>query len=228
MKQNKLACSILGLITSLSVNAGTMGEATVSSLPPMYMGAYGGYGAIDGAYPNDGDFAQGRLALGVNPWTYKNWTFGIEAAVQSGNSLRLSTTDEIIDAAGGLPVQSTLKPLLDLLVTVKGTIPSHDDFSYFFKGGIAYRQLNLENRSSEHDTLQDVNGEFQAGLGYKINEHVTLNAFYQGIYSQNNAGITLSNVGDVFDDSLDNSLNDINISHIPTQQAGFLGIDYTF
>lgn len=88
---------------------------------------------------------------------------------------------------------------------------------YILKGGIAYRQLQLNDRTSTYnDYLNKINGEFQAGLGVNITKHVMLNAFYQGIYSNNNANVYLDSAGNT------------PISHIPTQQAGFLGVEYSF
>ena len=40
-----------------------------------YMGAYTGYGAVDGAYSNDGQFAQGRLVFGLQ--ANRIWCAGI-------------------------------------------------------------------------------------------------------------------------------------------------------
>jgi hypothetical protein len=84
------------------------------------------------------------------------------------------------------------------------------------KAGIAYRQLQLEDRTSPSDSLQQVNGELQVGLGYKLTDHATLTAFYQGIYAGGNAGVSTDATGD-----------NTYISRIPTQQAGFLGIEYS-
>lgn len=209
--------SALGLSLSFTGFAGTMGNLGLNpAVSPFYIGAYGGYGSISGSYGNDGNFAQGRLALGVHANTYKNWLFGVEVGVQSGNTMRLNTRLNVIDDAGGLLVQSTLKPLVDFLATVHGRFQPDSPLSYILKGGIAYRQLDLNDRSSSQDSLSKVNGEFQAGLGYNLTPHVMLSAFYQGIYSNNNVGAALNSVGDV------------TIANIPTQQAGFLGVDYSF
>jgi hypothetical protein len=182
----------------------------------VYMGAYGGYGTIDGAYENDGDFTQGRLSLGLNAYQYQRAMFGAEIAVQSGNSMRLQVSPAVLAALGGLPVQVTLKPFVDLLVTVKGQITDRFPLIAFLKGGIAYRQMQLNDRISSKDYLSQVNGELQAGLGYKLTEYATLTAFYQGIYSKSSAGVSVDPTGEF-----------TYINQIPTQQAGFVGIEYT-
>jgi hypothetical protein len=156
------------------------------------VGAYGGYGAVNGAYKQDGQFAQTRLALGLRAAEYHVLTLGVEAGVQSGNSMRLTASDAFITATGGLPIQSTLKPLIDLLVTVKGQLLPNNPLFGILKGGVAYRQLTLENRTSARDGLRQVNGELQAGLAYNITSHATITAFYQGIYSGANAGLAIN------------------------------------
>lgn len=88
---------------------------------------------------------------------------------------------------------------------------------YILKGGIAYRQVQLDDRTSTYgDGLSHVTGELQAGLGMNVTEHVLLNVFYQGIYSNSNASVSLDSSGNT------------PITHIPTQQAGFLGVEYSF
>lgn len=217
----KIALPILSLSISMSVFSGTMSDAHVSSSIPLSIGAYGGYGHVDGGYKQDGNVAQGRFALGLHVRDYSlhhldTLSFGVEAGVQSGNTMRLSADQVVIDEAGGLPVQAILKPMVDALVTVKGHFRPMSPFSYVFKGGIAYRQLQFEDRTSSRDTLNKVNGEFQAGLGYSVTNQVTLTALYQGIYNTNQADVQPNSVGD------------LTISNIPTQQAGFLGIEYVF
>jgi hypothetical protein len=178
------------------------------------VGAYGGYGVVNGGYHQDGQVAQSRLAIGMRAAQYKKLTFGTELGVQSGNAMRLNASSALMTSVGCLPIDSTLKPFLDLLVTVKTRIdPSYPIFAVL-KGGIAYRQLVLNGRSSSHDGLRRVNGELQAGLAFRLTDHASLAVFYQGIYSGTNAGLDLDSAGDV------------TIRRIPTQQAGFLGFEY--
>jgi opacity protein-like surface antigen len=219
MIKKNLALSLLSLSCSLPITAGTMGSIHPTSAPysPLfYVGAFGGYGAIDGAEGQYGRFTQGRLTLGFHGIDFKNILLGAELGVQSGNSMRLSANADLIELTGGLPIQATLKPFFDALVTAKYRFQTRHPLSAIIKGGIAYRQLQLDNRSSSRDSLSKVNGEFQAGLGYNITEHVMLTAMYQGIYSGSKAHVRL------------NSLGDVTISRIPTQQAGFLGVEYSF
>lgn len=219
MLKKTIVTSLLGLSLSYSlpVCAGTMGDITTTPLPLFYVGGYGGYGTVLGGYKNDGDFAQGRFALGVHAKEYKWWVLGGEVGIQSGNTMRLSSSPAVVNPTTGLPPQATLKPLLDLLFTVKGQVRPDKNLYYLLKGGIAYRQFQLNDRTSTYgDGLSNVTGEFQAGLAMNVTPHVLLNAFYQGIYSNSNAGVSLDSAGNT------------PISHIPTQQAGFLGVEYAF
>lgn len=206
---------VLGLSFSLPVVAGTMGDIT-NKPSPFYLGAYGGYGIIQNAYKQDGNFTQGRLALGAHIKQYKYWMFGGELGFQSGNNMRLNADPEVIDPTFDLLPQATLKPFVDLLFTVKSQFRSDKPLFYLLKGGIAYRQLDLADRTSSNDTLGNVAGEFQAGLGWAVSQHVMLTGFYQGIYGNN------------VDVSVDVTGQNTFIAHIPTQQAVFLGIEYSF
>lgn len=219
MLNKVIVTSLLGLSCSLPALAGTMGDMNTKPAPLFYVGGYGGYGTVSGGYKNDGNVAQGRFALGVHAKQYRKWMLGGEVGIQSGNTMRLSASSAVVNPVTGLPPQATLKPLLDLLFTVKSQIPlnMNKPVYYILKGGIAYRQLQLEDRTSTYgDGLSNVTGELQAGLGMNVTEHVLLNAFYQGIYSNSNAGVSLDSAGNT------------PISHIPTQQAGFLGVEYSF
>jgi hypothetical protein len=198
------------------------------SLSPFYVGAYGGYGKVDGAYESDGDFAQGRFALGAYAAVVNRFSLGLETGVQTGNTQRLQTSPANVDMAGGLPVQSTLKSPVDLLITARTQLlPCHPLFA-ILKGGIAYRQLQFDDRTSPQDTLKKINPEFQAGLGYNITEHAMVTAYYQGIYSSGSSNLKLSpyTTTDEFGD-VDTFYN-VTINRIPTQNAGFLGLEYSF
>jgi hypothetical protein len=210
-----LVCLLFSLPTfAVSESKNSMAPSWLTSR--LYMGASGGYGNISGAYENDGNFAQDRLSLGLQVWQYQSILFGAELAVQSGKTMRLDASSAIIAASGGLPIQATLNPFVDLLVSAKSQLTQRLPLYGIVKGGIAFRQMQLNDRSSSKDYLQKVNGELQLGLGYKLTDHAMLTAYYQGIYSDNSAGVSIDAAGD-----------NTYISQIPTQQAGFLGVEYT-
>jgi hypothetical protein len=219
IKLKTFICASLAIGFSLPSIAGSMGEIPPEKPSSQFsVGAFGGYGAINGAYGQDGNFSQARLSgdYMFHLERFQNVWLGAELGVQSGNTMRLKASQNIMNSTGGLPVQSVLKPFVDLLVSTKISLSDTSPFSLILKGGIAYRQLQLQDRTSISDTLGKVNGEFQAGLGYNLTEHVAVNLTYQGIYNTNNAKVSINNAGDIA------------IAQIPTQQAGFLGVVYSF
>jgi len=217
----KIPSCVLILLFTLPVLAKPIpnykGEIIPCDVPSwLHLGVYGGYGNVSGAYENDGQFTQGRLALSAEGYNFQAFSLGLETGVQWGNDMRFVVPDFFDFSPGGLPVQTTLKPLVDLLVSLKFSFGQSSDFSVFAKGGIAYRQLQFMDRTSDDDTLRKINGELQAGLGYNVTRHAMLTAFYQGIYSGNSANITVD------------ADNNVKLGRIPTQQAGFLGVNYAF
>jgi hypothetical protein len=187
----------------------------LASPSKMFVGAYGGYGVLSGAYKNDGVSAFGRLAFGVDAGIWKRCGFGFEVAFQSGNTIRLETSDTLIAAAGGLPIQASLKPFIDFLASGKCRLIDSYPLYIFLKGGFAFRQLQLEERTSSRDQLNRVNGEIQAGFNYQLTSHGRISVSYQAIISSGSSGIKLS------------SSNDILLNHIPTQQGALFGVEYS-
>lgn len=191
-------------------------DAPEKVFPSLSMGISGGYGHINGAYKQDGNTGLARVFLGLQLHQFNTFSLGIETGIQSGNSMRLYTNPVIIEEAGGLPVQASLKPIIDALITVKGRFNTILPLGYRLKGGLAYRQLQFENRNSARDTLNKFNAELQAGLGYSLTPNLALTAMYQGIYAPGSAQIQPDAIGDLL------------LSHIPGQQAGLLGVEYSF
>ena len=77
---------------------------------------------------------------------------------------------------------------------------------------MAYRQLQFLDGDFV-SSLQQVSGEFQAGIGYVLTKHARVTLYYQGIYANGDVKYTQDNTGYV------------KVSHIPTQHAGFLGLE---
>lgn len=182
----------------------------------MYVGTYGGYGNVSGAYRNDGQTVQGRLVFGLNATEKNLATLGAEVGVESGNDMRLEANPTLVQLAGGLQLQATLKPLADLLITLKYPLSNSFPIIGIVKGGLAYRQLQINNRESSRDALRKINPELQLGLGVHVTNNAILTAFYQGIYSGSSVGATLT------------TNDEVTINRIPTQQAVFFGLEYSF
>ena len=63
---------------------------------------------------------------------------------------------------------------VDLLATVQIKPVEDAGLFGFVKGGIAYRQQQVDR--NEVNDLTKISPELQAGLGFKINENMTINA----------------------------------------------------
>ena len=195
-------------------------KETIVARPPqrccgvIYTGAYAGYGVIDDAYKNDGQFVQGRLAIG-GLYLSNNYMAGAELGVQSGNTMHLSNDENLVLATGGLQWSATLKPIVDLLISTKFRIVSNQSLYFNFKAGAAYRTLQLDDRTSANYSISRVNPEAQVGLSYNITTNTMLTILYQGIYSSSSVSASINDYGNG------------TISNIPTQQAGFIGVEYS-
>jgi hypothetical protein len=179
---------------------------------PFYVGASGGYSAVSGTHDETGSVA-GRLVLGLNAYETEPMIWGLELGVQSGSDLRLDASDEVIGDFG-LPIEADLKPLADILLTVKTESSEEDPWSVFGKVGAALRQLSLSDRSSSQDTITRFAPEVQLGAGYQISKKATLVLYYQGIYADDDADVSLDDDGNT------------QIDKIPMQNGGFLGVEY--
>lgn len=204
---------IASCVLSQQSIAGTMGPILEITHPWSVTGSIG-YTVYEDMYRDDGQTALGRFAIGRDVYTGHSLTWGFEVGVQSGNTMRYFPSQEAIDALGGLPIQTTVKPLLDVLVTLKtasfGTTPIFAQL----KGGIAYRRWQFNDRDSINDKSQ-IAGEVQAGLGYALSERANLSVSYQGIFGGNPD----------FHFNADSATG--RVSNIPVQNGVLLGLTVT-
>ncbi|WP_133129027.1 hypothetical protein [Legionella nagasakiensis] len=210
-------CSFLGLslaCMTLPSMAGSMGDVDVPVSHPWSVTGSLGYTVYEDMYRDDGQTALGRFAIGRDVYTGNSLTWGFEVGVQSGNTMRYFPSFEAIDALGGLPIQTTVKPMFDALVTLKtasfGTTPIFAQL----KGGIAYRHWQFNDRDSINDKSQ-IAGEVQAGLGCSISERASLSLSYQGIFGSNPD----------FRFNADSATG--RVSNIPVQNGVLLGLTVT-
>jgi len=182
----------------------------------LIMGISEGYSFMQGAYHQDGQTPFLRTDLSAKINDFHQVAVGAELGVQTGNNLRLSAPTALINEAGFLPLQATLKPTIDALISLSTKLSPNLPIYGVLKGGIAYRQLSLQNRTSQRDSIRKVDGEFQAGLAVNMSKHATFSTFYQGIYGSRDAGVALS------------ATNDVTLKHIPTQHAVMAGLAYKF
>ena len=214
----------VGCALSLHATAGTMGA--VEDYHPWSLIGGLGYTWYNDAYaagPGSDAVAQSAIGDGQTPFgrfgiarelaTYRNINFGIELAVQSGNTQRLGIPQVTLDELGGLPIQATIKPMLDLLVSAKTSPWSNIPAFGLAKVGVAYRRMTINERVTVND-LSEAAFEVQAGLGFNISERANLALVYQGI----------------FDGGTDFRVNLVDftghIAHIPNQNGILLTLAY--
>ena len=110
---------ITGWALSLNSMAGTMGNGTIPAdaylsapLPWVVIGSLGytRYQAISDCI-EDGQTPIGRFAIGKELVSARYANFGLELAVQSGNTMRLEVSEATLDELGGVPIQTTMKPM---------------------------------------------------------------------------------------------------------------------
>jgi hypothetical protein len=215
MKRTLLAIASLALSLPLCANATDYkGMAPTQSWLPsnMYIGASQGYGNVNDMLHNDGQGAIGRLTFGVDVYDWNPAAISLELGLQNGRTMRHSPASNDPDFDIDLPIDTTLNPVNDLLLSVR--FPITCQFYGVVKGGIAYRRFQFENGDYVNN-LNQVSGEFQAGVGYEVTNHARLALYYQGIYANGKVNFT------------QNSDGFVHVSNIPTQQAGFLGLEIT-
>ena len=204
--RKKLLTVLVCSAVSLSALAHSKAESK------FYVGGSLGYNQLAGTYSTqDGSSAAGRLDLGVDVWQRGLVTLGTELGIQNGNTQRFASVAPANSFP--LPLQTTLKPVVDILVTSK--IQFKEDSAWYgvMKLGAAYR--SLVTTSGAVNSINQISPELQAGLGYQLTEKARLSAYYQIIYSGSSAGLS---------QSADQSSG--SFARIPTQQGGFVGFEY--
>ena len=133
---------------------------------------------------DDKNTALGRLALANELMLAGNIAFGLELGLQTGKRMRIDITKETLNTIKKLlPIQTSLSPTLDLLITSKSDPLGNSPIFAQLKGGLAYRHWH-ETRTPLNEVSQ-LAGEIQAGFGYPITALASLSLLYQGIFSGN-------------------------------------------
>lgn len=170
-----------------------------------------GYGQYQHVYSNDGKTPLGRLAVGAELLSTSQTAFGLEFGVQNGNRMRVALPINTLDIVGGV-VKTTVKPMLDLLLTANTTPISESLLFTQLKGGIAYRQWQMESDWVSNKT--ELAGELQAGFGYPLTEITSLNLLYQGVFG-GNPKFRQNSIGDAW-----------HFSSIPIQHGILFGFSF--
>lgn len=169
-----------------------------------------GLSRYDFVYNKDGQSTIGRLSFNTQYIASDFFALGLEAGVQNGNTMRLDIPKSTLDLLGGEPVTIIVKPMVDLLVTAQVTPFDDVGFFGFIKGGVAYRQLQVDR--NEVNDLSKTSPELQAGVGYKINDNLALHMEYQHIFG-NNPYYQVNELSET-----------ATIANIPTQKAVLIGL----
>lgn len=99
-----------------------------------------GLGRYQAMESSDGDTALGRIGIGKNVINWKRLRAGIETAFQTGNDARVSAPSSVINAMGGLPIDTVMKSTLDLLLTGKFYPEFETPVFLLMKGGVILRR----------------------------------------------------------------------------------------
>ena len=205
----KLQLFTIGILLSINVFADGYYPEPTSLDQPWSVTLSGGKGKYHNDFFNDGEALFARLALGNELVLTGDLALGLEVGVQNGNNLRLNIPYTTLAVLEWLPVQTSLGPMLDLLITAKSDPLIGSSFFAQLKGGVAYRHWRI--KQYQINDLSQVTGEIQAGLGYPITALASLSLLYQGVLGNDpNTQLNLfSKTG--------------RISYIPTLHAVLLG-----
>lgn len=140
-----------------------------------------GYAKINQVQPSDSETMIGKLGIGKTLFHFSHGvSAGTELGVQTGNTMRMGVSQDQLNALGGLPIQTTLKPIMDLLATLK--IKTGKFLFLDTRFGAAYRSWQINDRETVNN-VNDIRPELEVGLGSKINQRFDLSLLYQTIFS---------------------------------------------
>lgn len=176
---------MLGILLSFNAAASDFYPKLTSQDQPWSITASAGNGNYQ-LPTKDKNAMLGRLAIANELLLAGNIAFGLEFGLQTGHRIKLDITKETFNIfKKWLPVQTTIAPTLDLLITTKSDPLGSSDFFAQFKGGVAYRSWRTEE-AYLHD-ISKLSGEVQAGFGYPVTALASLSLLYQGIFSGNSS-----------------------------------------
>lgn len=182
MKRRSLILALSCIVLSSHLHADGIMAATEVQDQPWSVTASFGSSKYQYVSPHHKSRAVGRLALGNELILAGDYALGLEFGVQNGSHVAVTLPKETLNVLGCTPVQTTLGPMLDLLVTAKSDPIGQSLFFAELKGGLAYRHWSFD-RAPAADTSK-LAGEIQAGLGYPITALANMNVLYQGVMNK--------------------------------------------
>ena len=142
--------------------------------------------------------ALGRFGMSISNQVNNQFNFGLEVNIQNGQRMRLN--NDLVET----PVDMTLLPQIDLLASM--TMHFLDSSCFLLlKGGGTYIKATFDRRAIADKSA--FKPEMQFGGGVSLNNKANLVIFYQRIFASNS-----------------DNINDI---QLPTQNAAFLGFNYS-
>ena len=170
---------VLGILFSFNACAGNYSPKFTSQDQPwsITVSAGSAHYQISSADRNP---ALGRLALGNEMLLAGNIALGLELGLQTGNKICLNIPKEALNVLAWFPIQTTLAPTVDLLITSKSDPIGNSAVFAQLKGGLAYRHWRIDRIPVNE--ISQLAGELQAGFGYPITALANLSVLYQGVY----------------------------------------------
>lgn len=206
----KLQMIFLGILFSFKLFSDGLSPSMTSQDQPWSMTASFGNSKYQHIQAIHKSAAVGRLALGNELLLTGDYALGLEFGLQNGQHIKLKIPKETLAVLGWIPSQTTLGPMLDLLITAKSDPIGSSSFFTQLKGGIAYRYWEFNHMPAKD--IAKLAGEIQAGFGYPITALADLSLLYQGVFSKKPE----------FQFTPDNHVE--RISTIPTLHAVLLGL----
>lgn len=169
-------------ITLIGLGCLLTNHALAQTRSPWSIGAAIGVAQYQHMAKEDSQTALARLSFGRTLLAIEKLSAGIELGIQNGNRMRFAIPQETLDVLGGLPLTGIAKPVIDVLLT--STIPLGTRSTFvLLKGGVAYRQLQMDRASVKN--LNRLSFEGQLGAGFFINDHTSLSLSWQRIAGGN-------------------------------------------
>lgn len=195
--KRKAAALLPALAFSASTFAGTMGPIEPPMVSPVehwhltFLASLG-YTGYNSSYGGQGETALGRFAAWIdvyhmqsfkvtsNDANYFSPSLGFEIGVQSGHTMPIEASDAEIEVMGGLPIATTIEPMIDFLATLTINNSKNPYTFGIAKAGVALRRWQI-GRNTIPNVYQAA-GEVQAGLGLRFTKHSTASLLYQGVF----------------------------------------------
>lgn len=196
--------------TTVSTLANAAAMPSMPANPWSFSGAMG-YSNTSNMIVNDGQTAFLRLALGRYLMDSSGFKIGAELGAQTGSNSRLDVSGTNYSNLGGVAVQTTITPMVDLLLTARKKLSESSKFSSYFKAGVAYRTMHFD-RDTMND-LRKINPEVQVGVSMSLTSNACLSLGYQGVLSKNiNLTTTTTGTG--------------NVKNIPAVHGALMSVTY--